>query len=518
MAIQSLTDLKALINSTIYDNPSQEISGGDVQTALINAIDTLDSAEGFVNVHKANGQTTITAYGSKSAARGAVPADLHYQGIVIAYKISTGWLIEQNLDATAGTWGDDASWQTIGPVSVSQNTLSIGDNYAGEMSTTYDVTLHNNDATFVSLEALLSDINLDTLIPLAVRKGGMSIKFVLSPDNNYVQYRYQGTSTVNADFTNVANWYKTESNVDVDSGIGDELFDLDIADKSGNVLLRLSNGNIKTKDFDSTKTPSEYHTPKSDLDVVDEDGYVLLRLALGHIFTKNFNSMSGGGSSEGGQWDGKIWYAYGTSLTENTVGGRGHYTDVVAQLSNLQQFNKGIGGGGITDYSNKSVYNAVINPNDGKVNADIITLEVGANDAGAPIGTIYDETTATFCGALNLCIRALQTLTTAQIIVISSTNAAYNTSTSSYATPSTQYGPDNHTKYDQWKATEEVCKINSVYYVPMGEDGGLGYARLRQDYDGEHLYIEDAIHYTPLGALILGKFVWERIKMISTFN
>ena len=134
MAIQSLTDLKALINSTIYDNPSQEISGGDVQTALINAIDTLDSAEGFVNVHKANGQTTITAYGSKSAARGAVPADLHYQGIVIAYKLSTGWLIEQNLDATAGTWGDDASWQTIGPVSVSQNTLSIGGEDKGELA------------------------------------------------------------------------------------------------------------------------------------------------------------------------------------------------------------------------------------------------------------------------------------------------------------------------------------------------------------------------------------------------
>ena len=122
MAIQSLTDLKALINSTIQDNTTNDISGSDVQTALINAIDTLDSLEGFINVHKANGQTTITAYGSKALARAAVPDDCKKEGVVIAYKISTGWLIEQNLDATAGTWGDDASWQTIGPVSVSQNT------------------------------------------------------------------------------------------------------------------------------------------------------------------------------------------------------------------------------------------------------------------------------------------------------------------------------------------------------------------------------------------------------------
>lgn len=121
MAIQSLTDLKARINSTIQDNTTNDISGSDVQTALINAIDTLDSLEGFINVHKANGQTTITAYESKALARAAVPDDCKKEGVVIAYKISTGWLIEQNLDATAGTWGDDASWQTIGPVSVSQN-------------------------------------------------------------------------------------------------------------------------------------------------------------------------------------------------------------------------------------------------------------------------------------------------------------------------------------------------------------------------------------------------------------
>ena len=53
----------------------------------------------------------------------------------------------------------------------------------------YDVSAHNNGATFESLSALLSAENLSTLIPTAVRYGGMTIRFVQSSDNKYVQYR-----------------------------------------------------------------------------------------------------------------------------------------------------------------------------------------------------------------------------------------------------------------------------------------------------------------------------------------
>ena len=43
-------------------------------------------------------------------------------------------------------------------------------------------------------------------IPDTLRKGGMSVKFVQSSDNKYVQFRYMSSSTAIADFTNVANW------------------------------------------------------------------------------------------------------------------------------------------------------------------------------------------------------------------------------------------------------------------------------------------------------------------------
>ena len=53
----------------------------------------------------------------------------------------------------------------------------------------YDVTSNNDEITFASLSALLSSENLSTLIPISVRCGGMSIRFVQSSDNKYVQYR-----------------------------------------------------------------------------------------------------------------------------------------------------------------------------------------------------------------------------------------------------------------------------------------------------------------------------------------
>ena len=42
----------------------------------------------------------------------------------------------------------------------------------------YDVSAHNNAATFASLSALLSSKKLSTLIPTSVRCGGMSIRFI----------------------------------------------------------------------------------------------------------------------------------------------------------------------------------------------------------------------------------------------------------------------------------------------------------------------------------------------------
>lgn len=93
--------------------------------------------------------------------------------------------------------------------------------------------------------------------------------------------------------------------------------DLDILDEDDNILVRLVDGHIKTKNFDSSapNVPDGYITTNkiadgavdesklantypytkdndedTDLDIVDEDENILVRLADGHIKTKNFNS------------------------------------------------------------------------------------------------------------------------------------------------------------------------------------------------------------------------------------
>lgn len=206
-------------------------------------------------------------------------------------------------------------------------------------------------------------------------------------------------------------------------------------------------------------------------------------------------------------WKNKKWYAYGTSLTD--IDNVGQYCKTVRDLSGLVLTNKGKSGGGIC--ANTLIKDAVMNTTDGKTSADLITLEVGANDTSAILGTIYDIGDNTFCGALNQCIRYLQKNTNAQIVVISSTNSRYKSGDKTVEfTPDKTFGDDNHTKYDQWKAIKEVCAINSVPYIAMGEEAGLGYARMI----ASDKYNIDNIHHTALAGKNLGEFVWSKLKDI----
>lgn len=220
------------------------------------------------------------------------------------------------------------------------------------------------------------------------------------------------------------------------------------------------------------------------------------------------NELESHNTDEKTHWYRKTWYAYGTSLTNTS--NEGKYAKYVEQFSGMTRINKGISGGGIV-VSNANIKAAIMNTTDGKLNADLITLEVGANDTPAVLGTIYDTGSDTFCGALNQCIRYLQANTNAQIVVISSTQNRYIVNAPTDKTPpERKYGTDNHTKYDQWNAIRQVCALNGVYYIPMGESSGLGYARM----EASNLYNVDQIHHTELGGYNLGQFVWSHLKNI----
>lgn len=66
--------------------------------------------------------------------------------------------------------------------------------------------------------------------------------------------------------------------------------DLDVADESGNILVKFENGHIETKNFKSKNAPYSDEQGISDFEIADESDYVIFRIINGHIQTKNFNS------------------------------------------------------------------------------------------------------------------------------------------------------------------------------------------------------------------------------------
>lgn len=158
----------------------------------------------------------------------------------------------------------------------------------------------------------------------------------------------------------------------------------------------------------------------ADLDVVDSNGNVLLRLSNGHIQTKNFDSSE----IVIKRWAGKKWVAVGDSLTEVNSRTTMHYHDYIAQNTGISVVNLGMSGTGyMKDYSAtaKAFYKRMDTvPTD----ADVVTIFGGGNDTGKgyTLGDITDSGTTTICGCINATIDALyQQITTVQLGIITPT-------------------------------------------------------------------------------------------------
>ena len=216
------------------------------------------------------------------------------------------------------------------------------------------------------------------------------------------------------------------------------------------------------------------------------------------------------------KWHGKTWYAYGTSITEeNNTNKTGKYTKFLADLSGMNLTNRGIGSNGITSglggYSGNTgqVKTAIMTLDDGKAEADLITLEVGANDFkytdNDNLGNVFDTGDDTFCGCLNQCIQYLQANTSAQILIISSPYSAYE--------DSDVYRLEAIYKTNQKVA--ECCMYNDVHYLCPSNN--LGRAKLSA---GQKKYTRNdgtTIHQSGLGGYIYASNIWEKIKTMPLF-
>ena len=199
-------------------------------------------SDAFFNVNQHLG-TPSTTY-TKADGRNAVPSALRSKGMIITYLTTNGWIIEQNL-STSGTWNADANWQTIGPVSVSQNTLIIG----GEPTAISSQVVNVNK--FASQSTAFADKNAARMAVDDIKEIGMVITYLLSDSWHIEQYR--GDTLTN---WKSGNWYELKQE-DVLS-----ILSLNRFDKSNVVIgyvdhttgLIATNSSFRTSDY----LPVEY--------------------------------------------------------------------------------------------------------------------------------------------------------------------------------------------------------------------------------------------------------------------
>jgi hypothetical protein len=179
--------LKQSVSDVIKTNGNQEITGSILQNVLLTIISSVGANATFAGI-AAPTTNPGTPDGPVFYLASEGGAYTNFNAIELQAGLS---VLMWN-----GSW---SSQQVFGvddvPTAGSDNLVKSG-GVAEELAlgAIYDVSAKNptggsnNDGKWESLSALLSDTNLSTLIPTPVRKGGMSIKFVQSSDNKYVQY------------------------------------------------------------------------------------------------------------------------------------------------------------------------------------------------------------------------------------------------------------------------------------------------------------------------------------------
>ena len=237
--------LKTSIQNYIKQNGNEEITGNLLQQILLSMVSTLgDSA---IN-------DLVTALNAEIANRGNADTELEgrittLQGVVngIVANVENGYVYAGiatpsatpvsgkvfYLALTAGTYTNFGSivvpqginilkyngsaWSLdsfLGlddaPTQGSNNLVKSGgvlDSIIKDGSA-FDLSAYNNGNTYADLSAALTALNV---LPAAYKKGGMSMKFVQSSDNKYVQFRFMLSGSFTAQqFTNTANWQGVE--------------------------------------------------------------------------------------------------------------------------------------------------------------------------------------------------------------------------------------------------------------------------------------------------------------------
>ena len=214
----------------------------------------------------------------------------------------------------------------------------------------------------------------------------------------------------------------------------------------------------------------------------------------------------GGGADTTGAWfNGRHWYAMGTSLTI-----QGFYTAALAQLSGMILHNIGqsaqslsatpTGGSG-------AMWTAMLGCGD---DAEVITMET-TNDwrLSATLGSNTDpeDHTVSFYGAVKgACAWILTNRPAARFFLITNYNDALNEpgAWGNFKIP-------NNLGLFQWQYNEVVVKVADIYGVPVidvAREAGLNYYTAQW-------YTSDGLHMNTLGGTRFAEYVWSKMRSLD---
>ena len=261
--------LKTSIQNYIKQNGNEEITGNLLQQILLSMVTTLgDSAINdlvtALNAEIANRGNADTELGNRitSEAEARAGADNTLRGLIdgITDNIENGYVYAGiatpsttpasgkvfYLALTAGTYTNfgatvvsqginilkynGSAWSLdsfLGlddaPTQGSNNLVKSGgvlDSIIKDGSA-FDLSAYNNGTTYADLSAALTALNA---LPAAYKKGGMSMKYVQSSDNKYVQYRFVLSEFTSAQFIDITNWNNIDNpEIKLDKIFGDNL-------------------------------------------------------------------------------------------------------------------------------------------------------------------------------------------------------------------------------------------------------------------------------------------------------
>jgi hypothetical protein len=227
-----------------------------------------------------------------------------------------------------------------------------------------------------------------------------------------------------------------------------------------------------------------------------------------------------GSSNEGMHWNGKNWYAFGTSITDtsymNAETGEvtGKFVPYLAELGGLNVTNCGIAGGcigsGGIHGGTSNILNRILETD--LSDADLITIEGFVNDfaCAVAVGDIGDTENTTICGALYQAIKYCLENSHATVVLLTESYGRQYTLKTTGATANYSIDKKNSLGLIQKDYNDAIIKMGAYMGVPVIDCGGSSHIN---NFHPE--FIIDQIHHTELGGKQYANTIWKELKNIS---